>query len=165
MNKHLLIISLVAAVICVSAIGFWIATTIPTPEETDAAQKASDISEYMTGIKKIRYVVVDIDTGEHIERLLKSPSDMELDMMLNAALRNAKWQYKQVPKESAMTLAEEEYFELIYEEGENRKFTVVADENWLVIHQSQESYIVIKGKALKAFCLILRTLAKHENNN
>lgn len=164
MNKHLLIISLVAAVIGISAIGFWIVSTLPTPEERDAAHKDSDISEFMTDINKIRYVVVDIDTGKHIERLLKSPSDMEI-VSLKTALQNAKWEYKQVPKESAMALAEEEYFELIYEEGENRKFTVVADEYWLVIYQSQDSYVVIKGESLKEFLSIITSQANSESSD
>ena len=163
MNKHLLIMSLVAGVIGISAIGFWIAMSIPTPEERDAAQKASDISEYMTGIKKIRYVVIEYDTPP-IKRMLNSPSDMDL-ATLNTALREAKWKYLHWPIGALPELAIDEYIEFIYEEGESRKLVILTDKYWMALDQSQERHpIEIEGELLKEFLSILRSRAKLESN-
>lgn len=160
MMKNKLLTSLVVAAIGITAIVFWI-VTLPTPAERDAALKDSDIKAFMTGIQKIRYVVVDIDTGRHIEMLLKSPSDMEI-VSLETALRDAQWKYK---KGSNLELAVERYFELIYEESESRKFTVVHDKKWLVIYQKQDRYIDISGPSLKEFRSILRSRDKPERSD
>lgn len=158
MNKHRLLISLVVATMGIVAIGFWIAMSIPTPEERDAAQKELDISEYMTGIKKIRYFSMGDET------ILNRPTDADI-AALNSALRNAKWKYDQWPKGSLPDIIDDEkYLELIYEESESRRFVIVLDEYWKVLYWNQERSIVIKGESLKEFLSTLRSRYKPERS-
>lgn len=139
MIRHRSLISFVVAAIGITVIGYWITTVMPTATERDVTQKDLDISEYMNGIKKIRHVVLDYDNGRMpIERMLNSPSDMDI-AALDTALRNAKWKYDQWPKGTLLDIAEVEYIELIYEEGEDRRFVMVLDEYWMMIDWSQES--------------------------
>ncbi len=160
MIRHRSLISFVVAAIGITVIGYWITTVMPTATERDVTQKDLDISEYMNRIKKIRHVVLDYDNGRMpIERMLNSPSDMDI-AALDTALRNAKWKYDQWPKGTLLDIAEVEYIELIYEEGEDRRFVMVLDEYWMMIDWSQESHIEIKGPLLKVFLTTLRSRSR-----
>lgn len=165
MIRRRLLVSLVAAAIGITVIGYWITTVIPTAAERDDAQRDLDISEYMTGITNIRYVVLDYDNGGMpIERTLSSPSDMEI-AALDTALRAAKWKYEQWPKGTLLEVAQSEYIELIYEEGESRRFVIMAEEYWMLINWRQESDIEFKGPSLKEYLSILRSRSKPERND
>lgn len=159
MSKHRLLISLVVAVIGISAIVIWIATAMPTAAERDAAQKDSDISEFMTGIKKIQYFSMGDKT------ILNRPTREDI-AALNSALRNAKWNYDQWPKGSLPDIIDDEkYLELIYEEGESRRFVIVLNEYWTILYWNQERDIEIKGESLKEFLSTLRSRYKPERND
>ena len=84
---------------------------------------------------------------------------------LNTALRNAKWKYEQWQKGTLLAIAEVEYIELIYKEGEDRRFVMVLDEYWMAINWNQESHIEIRGQSLKEFLSILRSRSKPERND